>query len=212
MAKHAGPGAVDEHGCLPGDGVRRRHRRLCRARGERAEPLRVGPLDRVDRQPERTGSRSSRSRFARAGRLSVPRVLRELSAVGAPTASCWTAPPAVSFTSHAATAVDVRDTPDGLQEVVLDSGETLGDLQAVVLALGHMPHRLGEPEMALSQFADRHGLRYIATEQPGRRAAGRHTRGRIGDLARPWASTSSTTWRCSPSAAAASSCASPTAP
>ena len=32
----------------------------------------------------------------------------------------WTAPPAVSFESHQATAVDVRDTPDGLQEVVLE--------------------------------------------------------------------------------------------
>jgi uncharacterized NAD(P)/FAD-binding protein YdhS len=77
-----------------------------------------------------------------------------------------TAPPTVSFTSHAATAVDVRDTPDGLQEVVLDSGQTLGELQAVVLALGHMPHRLGEPETALSQFADRHGLRYIGPSNP----------------------------------------------
>ena len=74
----------------------------------------------------------------------------------------WTAPPAVSFESHQATAVDVRDTPDGLQEVVLSTGETIGDLQAVVLALGHMPHHLGESETALNQFADQNGLRYIA--------------------------------------------------
>jgi hypothetical protein len=53
-----------------------------------------------------------------------------------------------------------------LQEVVLDSGQTLGDLQTVVLALGHMPHRLGEPETALSKFADRHGLRYIGPMNP----------------------------------------------
>jgi len=78
----------------------------------------------------------------------------------------WTAPPAVSFESHQATAVDVRDTPNGLQEVVLNNGEILGDLQAVVLALGHMPHRLGESESALSRFADRHGLRYIAPNNP----------------------------------------------
>ena len=78
----------------------------------------------------------------------------------------WTAPPAVSFESHQATAVDVRDTPNGLQEVVLNNGEILGDLQAVVLALGHMPHRLGESEAALSRFADRHGLRYIAPSNP----------------------------------------------
>ena len=78
----------------------------------------------------------------------------------------WTAPPAVSFESHQATAVDVRDTPNGLQEVVLNTGETIGDLQAVVLALGHMPHHLGESEAALSQFADRHGLRYIPPSNP----------------------------------------------
>jgi uncharacterized NAD(P)/FAD-binding protein YdhS len=77
-----------------------------------------------------------------------------------------TAPPTVSFMLHEATAVDVRDTTDGLQEVVLDSGQTLGDLQTVVLALGHMPHRLGEPETALSKFADRHGLRYIGPSNP----------------------------------------------
>jgi uncharacterized NAD(P)/FAD-binding protein YdhS len=78
----------------------------------------------------------------------------------------WTAPPAVSFTSHQATAVDVRDTPGGLQDLVLDTGQTIGDLHAVVLALGHMPHLLGESEAALSQSADRHGLRYVAPSNP----------------------------------------------
>ena len=78
----------------------------------------------------------------------------------------WTAPPAVSFESHQATAVDVRDTPAGLQEVVLNTGETIDDLQGVVLALGHMPHRLGEPEAEMSQLADQHGLRYITPSNP----------------------------------------------
>lgn len=78
----------------------------------------------------------------------------------------WTAPPAVSFTSHQATAVDVRDTPNGLQEIALNTGETIGNLQSVVLALGHMPHHLGETEAALSRFADRHKLRYIAPGNP----------------------------------------------
>jgi uncharacterized NAD(P)/FAD-binding protein YdhS len=78
----------------------------------------------------------------------------------------WTAPPAVSFTSHQATAVDVRDTPDGLQDIVLNTGETIGDLQAVVLALGHMPHHLGETEITLSQFANRHDLQYIPPSNP----------------------------------------------
>ncbi len=77
-----------------------------------------------------------------------------------------TAPPGVSFTLHQATAVDVRDIAGGLQEVVLDTGETIGDLQAVVLALGHMPHDLGESEASLNEFADRHGLRYIAPSNP----------------------------------------------
>ncbi|WP_137148651.1 FAD/NAD(P)-binding domain-containing protein [Mycolicibacterium sp. CR10] len=77
-----------------------------------------------------------------------------------------TAPPAVGFALHQATAVDVRDTSGGLQEVVLDTGETIGDLHAVVLALGHMPHHLGESETALSAFADRNGLRYIAPSNP----------------------------------------------
>jgi uncharacterized NAD(P)/FAD-binding protein YdhS len=78
----------------------------------------------------------------------------------------WSAPPAVSFISHQATAADVRDTAPGLQEVVLDSGETIGNLDAVVLALGHMPHRLGKSEAALGQFADLHGLRYVAPSNP----------------------------------------------
>lgn len=77
-----------------------------------------------------------------------------------------TAPPSVSFTLHRASAVDVRDMPDGRQEVVLDTAESIGDLQAVVLALGHLPHRLDEAESALSRFADRHGLRYIASSNP----------------------------------------------
>lgn len=78
----------------------------------------------------------------------------------------WTAPPAVSFVSHQATAVDVRDMSNGLQEVVLHNGETIGDLQSVVLALGHLPHHLGEQETTLSQFADQHDLRYIAPSNP----------------------------------------------
>jgi hypothetical protein len=36
----------------------------------------------------------------------------------------------------------------------------------VVLALGHMPHHLGESEAAMSQLAHRQGLRYIAPSNP----------------------------------------------
>jgi uncharacterized NAD(P)/FAD-binding protein YdhS len=78
----------------------------------------------------------------------------------------WTAPPSVSFVSHKAIAVDVRDTADGLQEIELGNGETISELQSVVLALGHMPHHLAEPEAALSEFAHQNDLRYIAPNNP----------------------------------------------
>jgi hypothetical protein len=78
----------------------------------------------------------------------------------------WSASSAVSFVSHQASAVDLRDGGRGLQEVVLDSGETIADLHAVVLTLGHVPHRLGTSEAALGGFAERHGLRYVAPGNP----------------------------------------------
>jgi uncharacterized NAD(P)/FAD-binding protein YdhS len=78
----------------------------------------------------------------------------------------WTAPPAVSFVSHQATAIDLRDTPDGLQEVQLHTGEIIGNVQSVVLSLGHMPHHLGDAETALNQFADQNDLRYLPPSNP----------------------------------------------
>jgi uncharacterized NAD(P)/FAD-binding protein YdhS len=77
-----------------------------------------------------------------------------------------TAPKSVRFQSHRATGVDVRDTHDGRQEVVLDNGESIGDLLAVVLALGHLPHELGDSEAALHRFAHDHGLRYVEPTNP----------------------------------------------
>lgn len=76
------------------------------------------------------------------------------------------APPSVAFTLHEATAVDVRDMADGRQEIVLDNGARIAGLEAVVLALGHLPHELAGPEAALSRFAGRPGLRYIAPGNP----------------------------------------------
>jgi uncharacterized NAD(P)/FAD-binding protein YdhS len=76
------------------------------------------------------------------------------------------APPSVRFVPHRARAVDVRDTGGGRQEVVLDDGKTLGGLRAVVLALGHQSHELGAAEADLSRFAVRHGLRYLAPDNP----------------------------------------------
>jgi hypothetical protein len=72
----------------------------------------------------------------------------------------------VRFVAHPATAVDLLGTTTGRQEVVLDNGETIGDLRAVVLALGHVPHELGAPEAELRRHADRHGLRYVAPSNP----------------------------------------------
>ncbi|HET6711756.1 FAD/NAD(P)-binding protein [Amycolatopsis sp.] len=77
-----------------------------------------------------------------------------------------TAPPSLRFVPHQARAVDVRDTGAGRQEVVLADGTALGGLDAVVLALGHLPHELGAAEAELSRYADRHGLRYLAPGNP----------------------------------------------
>ena len=77
-----------------------------------------------------------------------------------------TAPPSVRFVPHQATATDLRDLPNTLQEILLDNGESVGDLRAVVLALGHLPHRLSEAEAELDDFAGQHGLRYIAPSNP----------------------------------------------
>ena len=96
----------------------------------------------------------------------------------------WTAPPAVSFTSHQATAVDVRDTLGWL------AGSRTGHR-------GDHRRPAGRGARARSHAASSRRVRggpepvrgparpaVYRTEQPGRRAAGRHTRGRIGDLAR----------------------------
>jgi hypothetical protein len=77
-----------------------------------------------------------------------------------------TAPPSVTFVQHEATVVDVRDTGGGRQEIELDNGATIGGLSTVVLALGHLPHDLTGVEAALSEFAGRHGLRYVAPDNP----------------------------------------------
>jgi hypothetical protein len=49
---------------------------------------------------------------------------------------------------------------------VLADGTSVGGLHGVVLALGHLPHALTEPEAELNRFATRHGLRYVAPSNP----------------------------------------------
>ncbi|WIY06469.1 FAD/NAD(P)-binding protein [Amycolatopsis mongoliensis] len=77
-----------------------------------------------------------------------------------------TAPPSLRFVAHQALAVDVRDAPDGRQDVLLDDGTTVGGLAAVVLALGHQPHELSPAEADLNGYAERHGLRYFPPGNP----------------------------------------------
>lgn len=77
-----------------------------------------------------------------------------------------TAPSSVEFRPHRSTAVDLHDAADGTQDIVLDDGNTLSGMQAVVLALGHRPHELGVSEAVMRQFANRFYLRYIPPSNP----------------------------------------------
>lgn len=108
----------------------------------RAEAVRLGPDD-----------YPSRAFYGGYLRWTLGRIMR-------------TAPPSIRIAPHRAAAVDIRDTGAGRQEIVLDNGRHIGDLSAVVLALGHLPHALGDEAAALSRFADRHGLRYVPPGNP----------------------------------------------
>ncbi|MCM6773543.1 FAD/NAD(P)-binding protein [Nocardia sp. CDC159] len=61
-----------------------------------------------------------------------------------------------------ATVIDLRDGPGGLQELVLDDGERIGDLHAVVLAQGHVPLRHSADASGIARAAEEFGLSYIA--------------------------------------------------
>jgi len=69
------------------------------------------------------------------------------------------APETIHVVEHAATALDVRDCPDG-QIVVLDDGTELR-VDAVILTLGHLDTTPTGEAAALTEFADRHGLAYL---------------------------------------------------
>ncbi|MEV7191364.1 FAD/NAD(P)-binding protein [Streptomyces sp. NPDC093510] len=76
------------------------------------------------------------------------------------------APDAVRVQVHAARAVRLAETADGLQTLVLDNGRELSGLSAVVLAQGHVPTD-GEPEQRrLADHARRHGLRHFPPANP----------------------------------------------
>ncbi|MCF3963795.1 FAD/NAD(P)-binding protein [Streptomyces fuscigenes] len=80
-----------------------------------------------------------------------------------------TAPAHMTIRVHRARAVeldDERGEQAGPQVVVLDDGTRLTGLDAVVLALGHLPALPTSAEAALASFAADHGLRYLPPGNP----------------------------------------------
>ena len=79
-----------------------------------------------------------------------------------------TAPPQVSVVVHGSRAVALDDAPGepGRQRVRLEDGTLLGDLDSVVISMGHVPIEAGREEAALAAFADRHGLTYLPPGNP----------------------------------------------
>ena len=78
------------------------------------------------------------------------------------------APKSVTVRVHACRAValdDVDGDPDR-QRLRLEDGTELDDLDAVVLALGHLPVAPTRQEAGLADFADRHGLLYVPPGNP----------------------------------------------
>ena len=76
------------------------------------------------------------------------------------------APRGVRIVVHGARATRLSDTADGMQQLTLDDGTSLGPLAAVVLAQGHLPSRGGSEEQRLSAHARRHGLHYLPPANP----------------------------------------------
>ncbi|MEU7646142.1 FAD/NAD(P)-binding protein [Streptomyces huasconensis] len=76
------------------------------------------------------------------------------------------APGSVRVLVHAARAVRLDETEDGLQTLVLDDGRELSALAAVVLAQGHLPTRPAPDEEHLARHAARHGLRHFPPANP----------------------------------------------
>ncbi|MEU5689170.1 FAD/NAD(P)-binding protein [Streptomyces venezuelae] len=76
------------------------------------------------------------------------------------------APGTVRVRVHAARAVRLDETADGLQTLVLDDGLVLSGLCAVVLAQGHLPTAPGPEQRRLTAHAARHGLRHFPPANP----------------------------------------------
>ncbi|MGW0533050.1 FAD/NAD(P)-binding protein [Streptomyces sp. NPDC003032] len=76
------------------------------------------------------------------------------------------APDSVRVRVHAARALRLDETADGLQTLVLDNGLELSGLSAVVLAQGHLPTRPDRDERRLTEHAKLHGLRHLPPANP----------------------------------------------
>jgi len=78
-----------------------------------------------------------------------------------------TAPANVAIELHRDGAMDLREAEDGSQVLRLTGdGGTIVDLDAVVLAQGHLPTRPTRAQTVLSRFADANGLRYVPPGNP----------------------------------------------
>lgn len=79
------------------------------------------------------------------------------------------APPCVTVSAHRSRAVAIADahgTPDGRQAVRLADGTRLDELDAIVLATGHVPTRLGPAGARAASLARVHGLDYHPPANP----------------------------------------------
>ncbi|MFI6551806.1 FAD/NAD(P)-binding protein [Streptomyces griseus] len=78
------------------------------------------------------------------------------------------APPNLTITVHHATAVALRDAPGGrrTQVVTLDRGGELAELDAVVLAQGHVPVEPTARQREFGRYARRNGLLYFPPANP----------------------------------------------
>lgn len=79
-----------------------------------------------------------------------------------------TAPPQVSVVVHSCRAVTLDDVDGdpGRQQVKLEDGTTLTDLDHVVLSMGHLPIEPNPEEAELAAFAERHDLTYVRPGNP----------------------------------------------
>ncbi|GAA2786354.1 FAD/NAD(P)-binding protein [Saccharopolyspora taberi] len=75
-------------------------------------------------------------------------------------------PEHVTVHVHPKTAISLEDGECGLQLVRFDDGTALTDLDAVVLAQGHVPMPLTERQQRLSDFATRNDLVYVGPQNP----------------------------------------------